>query len=355
MRRVPTDELKHTVELVTQHGRKQAAKLLDLSLQAVTNRVTTAIKQKIPGAEALQSRRDKAKAPAIAQMSEKRDPEPVVQSAPPPAPPTPVKESFYARIDSRKADDLAKPLWEHFIAGGRTNTDVRKQLTEHYLYIVETVVAMLSRSLPPSVDPDDMRTAAAMGLMDATMKYDLSYANTFNTFALPRVRGAVLDFVRQEDPCSRLHRQRINKAKDAADGLRQELQREPTEDELLEQLPEIDTYDKRNQVRHGSPTSLDAPVYEHESARVVNVLDTLEDTSTDPTAVYRQRQLCRVLLRGLEPEEFVIIYLYYFKLKTMKAIGAAIELSESRVSQMHSAVMERLKQCRSFEDVEGLL
>jgi RNA polymerase sigma factor for flagellar operon FliA len=200
--------------------------------------------------------------------------------------------------------------------------------------------------LPDGVDLDDLISAGVFGLMDAIDAFDLNRGVKFETYCVPRIRGAMLDELRTMDWVPRLVRSKASKLNEANRQLEARLGRQPTEHELAEYL-QISPVELEKMVSDANAVnliSLNKKWYETDSYKDVREIDILEDKKgEDPTRRIQKNDLMRLVTRGLNRNERLIIILYYYESLTMKEIGATLDLSESRVSQMHTSIVERLQ------------
>ena len=201
--------------------------------------------------------------------------------------------------------------------------------------------------LPDEVELDDLMSAGIFGLMDAIDAFDRrSRRQVRNLLCAPRIRGAILDELRSMDWVPRLVRSRAHKIDGATKSLEVELGRAPTEDELALKLgvPKAEFDKMQKDASAVGVVSLSRKWFETDSNKDVREIDVLEDKKgTDPVREMQRRDLKELITRGLSRAERLIIVLYYFEEMTMKEIGATLDLSESRVSQMHSSILARLK------------
>jgi len=196
------------------------------------------------------------------------------------------------------------------------------------------------------VDVDDLISAGIFGLMDAVNAFDLGRGVKFETYCVPRIRGAILDELRSMDWVPRLVRSRAHKLGEAARSLEAQLGRKATERELAETMRmSLREFRKLQRDAHATGVvSLSRKWFETDSNKDVREIDVLEDKrSEDPVRIAQRRDLKDLVTRGLSRAERLIIVLYYFEEMTMKEIGETLDLSESRVSQMHSAILGRLR------------
>jgi RNA polymerase sigma factor for flagellar operon FliA len=226
------------------------------------------------------------------------------------------------------------------------NVEYRNRLVERFLSLVKYNAERIWARLPDGVELDDLISAGTFGLMDAIDAFDLNRGVKFETYCVPRIRGAMLDELRTMDWVPRLVRSKSSKMEIARKALEAEYGRPPRPDELaarlgitLDQLAEY-----VSEATAVSLVSLNKKWYETDSYKDVREIDILEDKKAeDPTNRLQNRDLMKLVTKGLNRNERLIIILYYYEDMTMKEIGATLDLSESRVSQMHSSIVSRLQ------------
>jgi len=242
------------------------------------------------------------------------------------------------------AEDVTQ-LWEAF-KSDTSNQELRNRLVELYLPLVKYNGERIWSRLPEGVELDDLVSAGVFGLMDAIDAFDLSRGVKFETYCVPRIRGAMLDELRTMDWVPRLVRSKASKLNEAMKSLEAKLGRQPTEVELSSHLA-ISVPELEKMILDANAVgliSLNKKWYETDSSKDIRELDILEDKkSEDPTRRVQKFDLMRLVTRGLNQSERLIIILYYYEQLTMKEIGATLDLSESRVSQMHSSIVQRLQ------------
>ena len=223
---------------------------------------------------------------------------------------------------------------------------VRNRLIEHYLYLVRYTAERIGAKLPAEVDVDDLMSAGIFGLVDAIDAFDLGRGVKFETYCASRIRGAILDELRNLDWVPRLVRNRAHKLAEATRALEVELGRQPNEDELAKRmnLPKAQFQKLLRDAGAVTLLSLSRKYCDPDSQRDVFEIDVLpDDERTDPVIEAQKNDLKDLLVNGLSRAERLIVVLYYYEQMTMKQIGQTLDLSESRVSQMHSAILERLR------------
>jgi len=242
------------------------------------------------------------------------------------------------------AEETAK-LWEDFIQD-KSNQTSRNALIERYLPLVRFHGEKLSHKLPDEVELDDLVSAGIFGLMDAIDAFDISREVKFETYCAQRIRGAMLDELRNMDWVPRLVRSRARKLTEANKTLSDKFGRMPTHEELAEHLNLSASELERMMFDANTvPTvSLNKKWFETDGSKDISEMDLVEDQrGEDPTSRIQRTDLMRLVTKGLTRNERLIIILYYYEEMTMKEVGATLDLSESRVSQMHSDIVKRLE------------
>lgn len=247
-------------------------------------------------------------------------------------------------------------VWKEF-KKDTSNVCLRNELVEHYLPIVRYHGERYASKLPCSVDVDDIISAGTIGLMDAIDAYDMSRGVKFVTYCVPRVIGSMIDEMRAMDWVPRSVRSRITKLQRAMKRFTDKHDREPSDDELAGELG-VNVNELSGIKRDAnivSITALETSYYETESHRQVRLVDILKDKSgDDPSERLVRQDFWRIAMRGLSRSERLLLIMYYQEHCTMKQIGKTLDLSESRVSQMHSNLITRLKVTRA-ELGEGIV
>ena len=235
-------------------------------------------------------------------------------------------------------------VWREYRAG--STIELRNQLVENYLHLVNHNAQRIWARLPDGVELDDLISAGIFGLMDAIEAFDLERGVKFETYCVPRIRGAMLDELRTMDWVPRLVRSKASKMEESRKALEAALGRPPTPEEMSVRMGcTLEDFMKMlGDSTAISQVSLNKKWYETDSYKDVREIDILEDKKAeDPTHRLQNRDLMRLVTRGLNRNERLIIILYYYEDMTMKEIGATLDLSESRVSQMHSSIVSRLQ------------
>jgi RNA polymerase sigma factor FliA len=229
--------------------------------------------------------------------------------------------------------------------GGALTAQDRDALIEAHLPQVKLIADRLAAKLPPSVDRDDLIGAGVLGLLDAASKFDAARGVRFKTYAETRIRGAILDSLRDLDWAPRAMRQRARELEAAARRIEQEQGRMAEEEELAAALGlSMAEY----QALLTDLRSLSVADLDDEDDTTPNALarQVLDDPERAPLAEYERtevRDLLAAQIDRLPPRERQVIALYYVEELTMREVGAALKLTESRVSQIHTQAMIHLR------------
>ncbi|MBI4601093.1 MAG: FliA/WhiG family RNA polymerase sigma factor [Planctomycetes bacterium] len=250
--------------------------------------------------------------------------------------PTPVRK--------RKEYTSIEEVWRDYKANG--DKELRNMLIEKYLPLVKYIAERLLAKLPQNIELDDLTSAGIFGLMDAIEGFDLNRGVKFETYCTTRIRGAILDELRSLDWVPRIVRNKANRVEGAWKGLEMELGRPPTDSEMAERLQvSIDEYE--DLLRDASAitiVSLSDKAREDQGSKTLRTIDLLENKKQiDPEDELRRKEVTEFITKGLTKKERLIMILYYYEDLTMREIGATLNLSESRVCQLHSRIILRLK------------
>jgi RNA polymerase sigma factor for flagellar operon FliA len=235
-------------------------------------------------------------------------------------------------------------VWRIYKRGG--SEELRNFLIEHYLHLVKSTAERMHMRLPGEVDVEDLMSAGLFGLMDAIDAFDLERGVKFETYCTQRIRGAIFDELRAMDWVPRLVRSRTAKVERARKALEMELGRRPTDRELCDRL-KVNNAEYKKLSKDSKPVnvvSLNRKWFETDSSKDIREIDVIQDSrQEDPLSELQKRDLKLLITKGLSRAERLIVILYYYEEMTMKEIGMTLDLSESRVSQMHSSILARLQ------------
>jgi len=237
----------------------------------------------------------------------------------------------------------------------------RNEIVIQYIPLIQKVVSRFRRRIPPSVDSDDLFNAGVLGLIDAVERFEPR--NTlFKHYAEIRIRGAILDELRNMDEFSRSLRQKANTLSQAAQRLEGRLGRPPTSEELAQSLS-ISLENLRKMQRQIQPVvyvSNEPPQSNNQQGQDWGILlaSILEQNLADPFKEAWNRQVQLLLekaINSLPERQRLVISFYYFEEMTLREIGTLLALSESRISQIHSAARQALKErlFRSYPELEN--
>ncbi len=238
---------------------------------------------------------------------------------------------------------------------------IRNFLMEKYLHLVRYNAERIYARLPDEVDLEDLMSAGLFGLMDAIDAFDLERKVKFETYCAPRIRGAILDELRSMDWVPRLVRQRTGKVEQIRQRLEKETGIHATEEDIANGLG-VDDVELEKYLRDGKAVgtvSLNRRCFPSDGSRDIREIDIIRDDSqTNPLTEIQRNDLKDLITKGLSRSEKLIVLLYYYEGMTMKEIGSTLDLSESRVSQMHSSILARLKaqmqhRMKELEDAEN--
>ncbi len=249
-----------------------------------------------------------------------------------------------ARVGAVMSADVAQ-LWDDFRRTGAD--DFRALLIQQYMSVVRAVAARLASELPNTVDPDDLISAGTFGLMDVIDRYDPGLGTRFETYCSVRIRGAMLDELRQLNWVPRMQCTRAAKVDVAMAALRGELGRAPTPREIAKKaglkLRDVHNVSKGPN-KHVSLTS----VLRGDDCDGIRHIDVIEAAGLlDPAALIQEKERRSLLdreVRKLPKPERLLVILYYYEELTMKQIGEVLKVTESRVCQMHAEILSRLQQ-----------
>jgi len=231
---------------------------------------------------------------------------------------------------------------------GIVDPDARDKLIREYASKIKYMAYRLSYRLQPDIDIDDLISSGIIGLMDAMDKYDPAKETLFKTYAEFRIRGAMLDEIRSMDWVPRSVKEKAGLLYKTVSSLEKKLGRPPSEEEIAEELKmNINEYQEFiTQARSSSMISIEDLGFNNED-NSRDMLESLHDPEKrDPLALLMTKDRQKTLISAIDnlPEkERKVVSMYYYNELTMKEIGKILEVTESRVSQLHTQAMIRLK------------
>lgn len=244
------------------------------------------------------------------------------------------------------ADELAA-LWEEFKSSG--SLDARERLILHYAPLVKYVASRVATGLPASVEQADLVSYGMFGLIDALEKFEPPRGNKFETYAIPRIKGAIIDELRAMDWVPRSVRFKAREIEKAYADVEAMLKRAPTEKEVAERLgvSVAELHEVISQISFVSVLALDELLsVGTDRGEQISLLDTLADRGIDPTSGVEgqeTRGLLAAAINSLSEREKIVVTLYYFEGLTLAEIGDILGVTESRVCQIHTKAVNQLR------------
>lgn len=234
----------------------------------------------------------------------------------------------------------------HVKKSDKDDLSYRNQLITEYLPYVKRIVQRIAVHLPPTVDVDDLMNVGVIGLIQAVDRYDPKRDNKFMTYAVFRIKGAVLSELRSRDFLSRSNRRKIRELENAYLKLEQKLGREVDDNELADELGiDVEQLHRTRQMANISFISFEELGYSSKDEKE-KLMSYLVDNDDDALTLTRLKELKGAVTSAIEqlPEkERLVISLYYIEELTMKETGKVLNITESRVSQIHSQAIKRLR------------
>ena len=237
-------------------------------------------------------------------------------------------------------------LWAEYKDEGRR--ELRDQLIVHYSPLVKYVAGRVATGLPQSVDQADLVSYGIFGLIDAIEKFDLGRGFKFETYAIARIKGNILDELRSIDWVPRSVRAKARALEKAYSKLEGELHRTPTEAELADELDltEDQLQTTLGQISFTGLVALDEMLSGGERGESATLGDTLPDSGVGPVAAYEVEEMRHILadaINRLPEREKTVLSLYYYEGLTLAEIGSILGVTESRVCQIHTKAVIQLR------------
>ena len=225
-----------------------------------------------------------------------------------------------------------------------------KKLVEEHVDLVKAIVAKIWRNLPPYVDKDELISEGILGLIEAAKRYDPSMKTDFRVWAEIKIRGHIIDYLRKQDVLPRSTRSMIKKIGEVVRDLQSKLGRDPTDEEVSKALGiDKEEYEKIiNQINITALISLDEVLFDPTSSSGRRIYEIIPDpNSSDPTEFAERENLRKIIesaMKELDEKEREVIKLYYFEQYRMKEIAKKLKVSESRISQIHTRALLKLRE-----------
>ncbi len=257
-------------------------------------------------------------------------------------------DAIEALDEAVAAEEALQQLWRDFKDTGEQS--LRERLILHYSPLVKYVAGRVGVGLPPNIEQADLVSYGIFGLIDAIEKFDLERAIKFETYAISRIRGAIIDELRSIDWIPRSVRYKAREVERAYAALEAKLHRTPTESEVADEmgitLDELHTIFSR--VSFVNVVALDELLnVGGEKGDKLSLVDTLEDTKAeDPVAAFESEETKYLLAKAINhlPErEKIVVTLYYYEGLTLAEIGQVLGVTESRICQMHTKAVLQLR------------
>lgn len=246
----------------------------------------------------------------------------------------------------QKEQERLEQLWYSY----KKTKDIaaRDQLLDEYISLVKYVAGRLALNLPSNVETGDLESFGFFGLLDAIDKFDESRNIKFETYASTRIRGSIIDGLRSIDWVPRSTRSKARTLESRINGLINELGRNPSDDEVAAALGLSSEryYELLNEVKGVNLFSLDETVTTEKAGDSLKILDLVVDQEKVPDQRILQNESIEELaeaVSGLNEREQLVLALYYNEELTLKEIGHVLEVSESRVSQIHTKAILTLR------------
>ncbi len=274
-------------------------------------------------------------------------PDEVVEVAPKPVRRT-GRYAGMSEEDRAEMEAAIAVLWRDYKATAQEK--LRERLILHYSPLVKYVAGRVGVGLPPNIEQADLVSYGIFGLIDAIEKFDIERAIKFETYAISRIKGAIIDELRSIDWIPRSVRYKAREVEKAYASLEAKLHRSPSEAEVAEELgiKLEDLHTIFSQVSFVNVVALDELLTAGgEKGDKLSLVDTLEDTKAeDPVAAFETEETKYLLAKAINtlPErEKIVVTLYYYEGLTLAEIGQVLGVTESRICQMHTKAVLQLR------------
>ncbi|MEG2892700.1 MAG: FliA/WhiG family RNA polymerase sigma factor [Clostridium sp.] len=230
-----------------------------------------------------------------------------------------------------------------------SNVNEREEMIVKYIPYVKYIASRLICGKPPGVEQEDLVSFGVLGLIDAIEKFDVSKGLKFETYATLRIRGAIIDELRKISWISKSAFSKLSQLNQAREALENQLNRDPKDQEIanymgltVSEVRNIQTF-----VNYVSTVSLDEVIFklDDDDIQFKNMLE--DEKSPQPQKILEENEQLEVLKQAIEmlnEKDQLVLNLYYYERLTLKEIGKILEISESRVSQLHSRAIVRLRE-----------
>ena len=257
-----------------------------------------------------------------------------------------MSEATVHQIAGEDPDAFIGDLWARYVDG--RDTGLRDRLILHYAPLVKYVAGRVGSGLPAHVEQADLVSYGTFGLIDAITRFEPSREIKFESYAMARIRGAIIDELRSTDWIPRSVRMRARQFERTVAALENQLRRSPTDEEIAAEM-EMDVEEVRKflgQLSLVNVVALDELLVDDDGS-APRLVDTLQDSAAlDPQAMAEHSEARQLLARAVEqlPErEKVVVSLYYFEGLTLADIGRVLGVTESRICQLHTKAVLHLR------------
>ncbi|MDD3150134.1 MAG: FliA/WhiG family RNA polymerase sigma factor [Candidatus Gastranaerophilales bacterium] len=261
-----------------------------------------------------------------------------------------------AKSIKKLSEEEVEALWKQYFKDN-SNKDIKDKLIVQYLNLTKYIVGRLRVTLPPTISTEDITGYGIEGLIHAIEKYSADKGTKFETYALMRIRGAIIDKIRSQDWIPRTTRKRFKDIQKVISDIQQQTGKQPTIKEIAEKMdlsPEK-VQNAINDMQNSSFVSIHDKKGDSSDDGGVEIIDTIQDTNAkNPMQQLEEKDVKRDLsmaLAKLPERERMILALYYHENMTLKEIGEAVKISESRVCQLHSQAIMKLRNLLSSNNV----
>jgi len=243
--------------------------------------------------------------------------------------------------------EAVEAAWKEYRATG--SPEARETLMQRYIHLVRYMAGRLGRTLPPSVEFDDLVSAGVVGFLGALDTFDPKHGTDFSVYALTRIRGSMVDFVREIDPIGRVTRRKLREVERTLAELEQELSRPPSDSEAASRLGiSMDNYHQLlSQATAAMTLSLERVESEGDDDGGPVTRAWIPDPVTkDPLATMMDKDSVGRLsgmVAALSPAQQLVLHLHYVEELNFREIAMVMDISESRATQLHSAAVLALR------------
>ncbi len=250
---------------------------------------------------------------------------------------------YYGPPSTLTEDDVAQ-LWQDFVTEKQQH--VRDALIEYYMPQVYQTAERMAAKLPDHVNINDLIGWGTLGLIDAINRFDPNREIKFSTYCSSRISGQIIDELRRLDWIPRLVRVRVHQLEKTRDALSSRLGRIPDDEEIAREMEmDMEQYeDFIKDTRVKNIVSLNRKWDEDDDGELGQIEMLPDTTATNPLTELQRAEIKEIAIKGLNEKQKQVLVMYYFDNLNLKDIGEILELSESRVSQIHAQILEFLKE-----------